>query len=457
MNQPSPNPSQVVGVVPWLPWPLSAWSWWTEPVRAERLAALRIGLALCLIADIAYHYAPETFAYFGKRGDDDSGHLGEPAIFAWRFYAPRMNWSLLRGVGDGALQHLSLAIWFVLTGWILGNGFVRLLWAERNPPRDDRSGAATTIWTLAFAWYVLSLWSPMIAAKKIDFLAWVVPLVGCSLVFLFCVLDLAVRLRDESYRLGWLSLLFALVVSTSLFGGGLVLARMDDIDPSAEWVRYLKPWQEDDILLQAAMVLWLSAAVLLLVGCFTRFAAVLTWLMSISFANANPYLDNAGDTIRLILLFYLMLCPCGAACSIDALFRRLPGPVFVSPWAIRLIFVQMIFIYWMNGLYKLFGDSWLNGTSLHYVLGDLALTRFSQVGVPIPFEITRMMTWSVLIWEVTFPIMVLFKWTRRIALFFGVIFHLGIFASMELGGFVPYALCMYLPLAPWEWLRRGEK
>ena len=35
------------------------------------------------------------------------------------------------------------------------------------------------------------------------------------------------------------------------------------------------------------------------------------------------------------------------------------------------------------------------------------------------------------------------------ALLFLTPFHLGIFATMELGGFVPYALCMYLPLLPW--------
>ena len=33
----------VVGLKPWLPWPLSRSPWWTEPVRAERLAVLRIG------------------------------------------------------------------------------------------------------------------------------------------------------------------------------------------------------------------------------------------------------------------------------------------------------------------------------------------------------------------------------------------------------------------------------
>ena len=31
------------GLFPWLPWPLRAMPAWTVPVRAERLAVLRIG------------------------------------------------------------------------------------------------------------------------------------------------------------------------------------------------------------------------------------------------------------------------------------------------------------------------------------------------------------------------------------------------------------------------------
>src|SRR5260370_42440399 len=36
---------RVVGLVPSLPWPLSTWRWWSEPVNAERLAALRTAVA----------------------------------------------------------------------------------------------------------------------------------------------------------------------------------------------------------------------------------------------------------------------------------------------------------------------------------------------------------------------------------------------------------------------------
>jgi hypothetical protein len=123
----------------------------------------------------------------------------------------------------------------------------------------------------------------------------------------------------------------------------------------------------------------------------------------------------------------------------------------VHPWPLRLIFVQMIFIYCMNGIYKIFGDSWMEGNSLYYVLSDASLNRFSPHQLLLlPMMLTRLMTWSVVVWETTFPLLVLWKWSRRVALIFGVLFHLGIFATMELAFFVPYALCMYLPLFPWE-------
>ena len=89
-------------------------------------------------------------------------------------------------------------------------------------------------------------------------------------------------------------------------------------------------------------------------------------------------------------------------------------------------------------------------------MGELDVKRYWRVWVPLPFWMTRIMSWSVLSWEVLFPFLVIFKWPRRLALVLGVMFHLGIMASMELGPFVPYALCMYLPLIPLEWLGRSQ-
>jgi hypothetical protein len=456
MNEPSVSEPQVVGIRPWLPWPLSAWSWWQTPVRAERLALLRIGVGLVLLVDVLCLYAPDTLDYFGRDG------LGDPGIFDWRFKwsqdPPRLVWSLLRGVGDSATQSIGLSLWLLASLWILGNSLARLLLVHKNPPAQDRSGIALWVWSASLAWYVAGLWSQMVYADppKIDALAWVVPLAGVSLSCLFLALDLAIRLRDSSHRIPWIALMFSFLLANALLCAGLFLWVQKEIDRTAWWVRLLGSWQNDDALLLAAMIAWIGSAAFLLIGCATRPAAVVAWLMSVSFDNANPKLDNAGDTIRIILLFYLMLCPCGAVWSVDSLWKRRTGPVYVHPWPICLIFVQMIFMYWMNGLYKLFGDTWREGSSLHYVLGDLALTRFSQVALPLPFIVTQIMSWTVLAWETLFPFLAIFKWPRRLALCLGVIFHLGIFVSLELGPFVPYAMCLYLPLIPWEWLGRSK-
>ena len=147
-----------------------------------------------------------------------------------------------------------------------------------------------------------------------------------------------------------------------------------------------------------------------MIGLGTRLNAVAVWALSTSIAYVNPNIDNAGDTIRGIALFYLMLCPCGAAWSVDAWLKRklglLRGPVLVHPWVVCLLFLQMVFIYWCNGMYKLSGADWRSGNSLYYVLGDLTLSRWSYAQVPVPYPLTRVLTWSVLVWEAAFPLLV---------------------------------------------------
>jgi hypothetical protein len=368
----APTATHVAGLEPWLPWPLRAWPWWTEPVRAEGLAIVRIALALCLLVDILVSYRPHLLEFFG------SGGLGGAEMFAYYSEPPKLNWSLLRGLGDPLLGTLGFIIWMFLTAWIVLD-----FWALYAIPREQRSWRgrpwSIVLWLVSGVIVMLGVWS-------------------------------------RSDKLGQ-----PLLVS----------------------------WQDHAGLLTIAFWTWVASVVLLLVGFWTRAAAIAAWALTMSFANVNPNIDNAGDTIRGIILFYLMLSPCGAVWSIDRWLQNRRGgnvPTHVYPWALRLLFFQLVFIYFMNGLYKLTGSDWLAGDSLHYVLCDLSLTRFSREQLPIPFVVTQLATWLVLVWEVTFPVLVIFRRTRFPALLFGVAFHLGIFLTMELGGFVPYVLCLYLPL-----------
>lgn len=441
--------ARVVGVVPWLPWPFAAWDWWTRPVRAEKLAALRIAMGLCLLADLLLTYGPHVHDFFGP------GSLGAPDIYAWRANAPRLTWSLLRGVGDAQLSAVILGLLAACTLWIIGVTLAGALARPQAPAGRARPSLSLYVWSVAAALFTAGVWARLVVFNEPGPLAWQVPLALVGFAGLFLLLDGVRQLRERHLpeaHVGWARFIVPLGVALTLLGAGFAVSQTETFDRSRWGPHLLLSWQDDPNLVQAAFVIWVAAALLLFVGLFTRPAAAVAWALSLSFSNINSSLENAGDQVRVITLFYLMLAPCGAAWSLDALWRRgerRGAAIFVSPWALRLLFVQMIFIYFGNGLYKLMGSTWWSGDSLYYALGDLTLTRVSLLEIPLSLEVTRWLTWTVLVWEVGFPLLVLWRWTRIPALIFGVLFHLGIFASMELGFFVPYMLCLYVPLLPW--------
>jgi hypothetical protein len=107
--------TKVIGMRPWLPWPLSRYSSWSGLVRAERLAAFRIGVAIVLLFDILGTYWPRAGDFFGR----DS--LGSPEVFATA--AQKYRWSVLRLTDDPTMLQSLLVLWAVsaaclLVGWL---------------------------------------------------------------------------------------------------------------------------------------------------------------------------------------------------------------------------------------------------------------------------------------------------------------------------------------------------
>jgi hypothetical protein len=204
------------------------------------------------------------------------------------------------------------------------------------------------------------------------------------------------------------------------------------------------------------MGIWVGSALLMVLGIWPRIAAAVALFLSGAVFNVNPMVFNSGDNVRHTILFFLILTPCDAVWSL--LPRRQPDqypyPVFVWPWALRLLFVQMAVIYFVNGIAKL-SPAWLSGDAIYRVMASLNWTRWSHDSFPVPFWMTLILTWGTLIWEIGFPLLVLIPATRKATLWIGVLFHIGTGAALKLAGFPLYMLCLYVPLLPWEsWLDR---
>ena len=127
-------------------------------------------------------------------------------------------------------------------------------------------------------------------------------------------------------------------------------------------------WIEQPWLLWCVHLFALLVFFCLMVGLFSRTAAVLAFAFAVSYAHrVSPGAFFGLDKINCMLAMYLMLGPCGARYSLDRLRRLRRGetgpamPRVTANLAIRLIQVHLCIIYLFSGLAKLTGENWQAG------------------------------------------------------------------------------------------------
>jgi hypothetical protein len=243
--------------------------------------------------------------------------------------------------------------------------------------------------------------------------------------------------------------------------------------------------------------MWIASLVLMMVGLGTRLVVFVAWALSVTFFNRLSWTNNGGDALFVVAMFYLLFARCGAVWSLDAwllrTFRRKrflragkspeeaaalrSEPVCIPAWPVRLMQIQLVILYLCTGLAKLgeqflrglfslcnewvagrfanglaefaqgvcHEDSqWLNGEAVYQVLNDISLTRWPWCAWPLPLLVCRLLSWSTLLFEIGFPLFVLFRRVRPWLLLCGVLFHTGIWFHTEVGYFSPVTLCWYV-------------
>lgn len=186
---------------------------------------------------------------------------------------------------------------------------------------------------------------------------------------------------------------------------------------------------QNDAWIGTLFWVFLGSAVFLTIGLLTRFSTAAVFLCLTSIHQRNLYITHSGDTFLRVAGFFLIFAPAGAALSADRLIRRWRGKEQAeiqprSPWAQRLIQVQLALLYFMSFWWKSMGALWVNGTALYYVIHLDALRRF-----PLPHWveqplILKLGTWLTLALEFSLGVLIWFKELRYPLLLLGLLFHL---------------------------------
>lgn len=205
----------------------------------------------------------------------------------------------------------------------------------------------------------------------------------------------------------------------------------------------------NDVWVWIIFLLSCVAAFTLMVGLFTRTSCVVLFLTLVTLHHRNPVILNSGDTVFRVAAFFLMFSQAGAAFSIDRLIRIARGkesgpPAAREPWAMRMIQLQLSFLYLYAFVWKAMGGMWLGGTAVYYTSRMAEFWRF-----PVPYVFEHMWTiklwsWATLMVELALGTLVWVKELRYWVLLAGVLLHLGIEYSMNIQLFAFIMISAYV-------------
>ena len=210
-------------------------------------------------------------------------------------------------------------------------------------------------------------------------------------------------------------------------------------------------WIDSPLALWIIHVASLVVFLMLTVGMFSRVTSVLAFLITVSYAHRVPVALFGLDQINALLAMYLMIGPCGDVYSFDCWRTRrrihasnqsyAPSGSVSANISVRLIQVHMCIIYLFAGAGKLLGQSWWDGTAMWGALANLEYQTLDMTWLCRWPIIVNLLTHVVVVWELSYCVLIWPRILRPIVLLLALPLHLGIAICM---GMVTFGLVMLI-------------
>lgn len=168
---------------------------------------------------------------------------------------------------------------------------------------------------------------------------------------------------------------------------------------------------------------------------------------------------NGSDQVMLsLLLFAIPLCAAPEITRHEKLKVVQSG---LYQFARVFCMIYVCSIYFISGLDKIASESWRSGQAITFIgnLKYMVAPRFAD-SFPTGAGVKMILSWTVILFELLFSILVWFRTTRLWLLLFGILFHLVIFIVLSLPDFgliMILSYSIFLSDDDYAWIRHKFK
>lgn len=176
---------------------------------------------------------------------------------------------------------------------------------------------------------------------------------------------------------------------------------------------------------------------------YKRVSTILVYFFTIALYHKTIPIQNAGFNLLIMVLFLLIFMDEKASQTKQPYLRIIN--ITVSNFALWAARFQVIILYIVASWFKLYGESWRDGTAFYYVLFNDTYSHplVRDVFISNSFVI-HLVSWFALGFQLLFPMLVWFKRTKPVMLILGIFFHVMIMIVMGIIDFGIIMIIMYL-------------
>lgn len=206
----------------------------------------------------------------------------------------------------------------------------------------------------------------------------------------------------------------------------------------------------------ALYVLLIFCLICTIIGQWPRLMIIMSFLLLVSFHERNSLTLNGGDTVIRILGFLLMIAPETRAFSVTRLKdqwehwkakKQLLPSLTMSAWPYRLLTWQLVVLYVTSMWDKSYGSMWWEGTAVGSAIHHEHFMRFSRQMMDWLSAYSTPVSHFTLFWQFAWIFLLIPKSVlekirffakhslKRMLIFGGILFHGGIFVTMNVGPF----------------------